>query len=209
MDLNFHCEATGQYRTISSSNFQWLTSYSRNLCPLLAGPARTDHNTAYPGGGASKQIMVAIATFGTARPPKLHENRRIDPKHRRYDQDLDSCTAVDAGRRSHVLSPVFVTRTLCSILGLFRYKPEWYVVSDRTQTLIFLSNPIKYNWSRFLSSLIWIPCVNMDTMSPDQHASRNVETPSVLQTFFLETRLGELGRLSRLEPRHGPFSTFR
>ena len=150
MDLNFHCEATGQYRTISSSNFQWLTSYSRNLCPLLAGPARTDHNTAYPGGGASKQIMVAIATFGTARPPKPHENRRIDPKHRRYDQDLDSCTAVDAGRRSHVLSPVFVTRTLCSILGLFRYKPEWYVVSDRTQTLIFLSNPIKYNWSRFL-----------------------------------------------------------
>ena len=122
----------------------------RVVTGATAAITATDHITAYPGGGASKQIMVAIATFGTARPPKLHENRRIDPKHRRYDQDLDSCTAVDAGRRSHVLSPAFVTRTLCSILGLFRYKPEWYVVSDRTQTLIFLSNPIKYNWSRFL-----------------------------------------------------------
>ena len=50
----------------------------------------------------------------------------------------------------------------------------------------------------------------MDTMSPDNTPRENVEAPSVLQTFLLETRLRELGRLSRLEPRHGPFSsTFR
>ena len=38
-------------------------------------------------------------------------------------------------------------------------------------------------------------------MSPDQNAYReNVETPSVFQTSFLEAMLGELGRLSCLEP---------
>ena len=38
----------------------------------------------------------------------------------------------------------------------------------------------------------------------------NVETLSVFQTSFLEAMLGELGRLSCLEPRHGSFSsTFR
>ena len=38
--------------------------------------------------------------------------------------------------------------------------------------------------------LMWIPF-------PDQHASgKNVETPSVFQTSFLEAMLGELGKLS-------------
>ena len=37
----------------------------------------------------------------------------------------------------------------------------------------------------------------------------NVETPSAFQTSFLEAMLGELGRLSCLETRHGAFSTFR
>ena len=37
----------------------------------------------------------------------------------------------------------------------------------------------------------------------------NVEAPSAFQTSFLEAMLGELGRLSCLETRHGSFSTFR
>ena len=48
---------------------------------------------------------------------------------------------------------------------------------------------------------IWIPCPRTNT------PRENVESASVLQTFFLETRLGELGRLSHLEPRHGPHFT--
>ena len=50
------------------------------------------------------------------------------------------------------------------------------------------------------NTYVWIPCPRTNT------PRENVETPSVLQTFFLETRLGELGRLSHLEPRHGLFS---
>ena len=51
----------------------------------------------------------------------------------------------------------------------------------------------------------------MDTMSPDQRAfGKNVETPSASQPSFLEAMLGELGRLSCLETRHGSCSsTFR
>ena len=48
---------------------------------------------------------------------------------------------------------------------------------------------------------LWIPCPRTNT------PRENVETPSVFQTSFLETMLGELGRLSCLETRHGAFST--
>ena len=42
------------------------------------------------------------------------------------------------------------------------------------------------------------------------NVSHPVETPSIFQTLFLETMLGELGRLSCPETRHGVFSsTFR
>ena len=52
--------------------------------------------------------------------------------------------------------------------------------------------------------VMWIPCPRTNT------PRKNVETPSVFQTSFLEAMLGELGRLSYLEPRHGSFSsTFR
>ena len=46
-----------------------------------------------------------------------------------------------------------------------------------------------------------MPCPRTNT------PGENVETPSVFQPLFLEAMLGELGRLSCLEPRHGPFST--
>ena len=50
----------------------------------------------------------------------------------------------------------------------------------------------------------------MDAMSPDHTHGESVEIPSIFQTSFLESMLGELGRLSCLETRHGPFSsTFR
>ena len=52
-------------------------------------------------------------------------------------------------------------------------------------------------------SELWIPCPRTNT------PTENVETPSAFQTSFLEAMLGELGRLSRLETRHGAFSTFR
>ena len=64
-----------------------------------SAPTTTDHITSYPGGGASKKkTAVAIAIFQTARSPKQHENRGVDPKHRRYAQDFDSCTAVAVAR---------------------------------------------------------------------------------------------------------------
>ena len=51
---------------------------------------------------------------------------------------------------------------------------------------------------------MWIPCPRINT------PRKNVETPSAFQTSFLAARLGELGRLSCLETRHGSFScTFR
>ena len=52
--------------------------------------------------------------------------------------------------------------------------------------------------------VMWIPC------PPTNTSRENVETPSAFQTSFLETMLGELGRLPCLETRHGAFSfTFR
>ena len=52
--------------------------------------------------------------------------------------------------------------------------------------------------------LVWIPCPRTNT------PRENVETPSAFQISFLEAMLGELGRLSCLETRHGSFSsTFR
>ena len=55
------------------------------------------------------------------------------------------------------------------------------------------------NWG-----VMWIPCPRTNT------PRENVETPSAFQTSFLEAMLGELGRLSCLETRHGAFSsTFR
>ena len=51
---------------------------------------------------------------------------------------------------------------------------------------------------------MWIPCPLTNT------PRENVETPSAFQTSFREAMLGELGRLSCLETRHGSFSsTFR
>ena len=50
---------------------------------------------------------------------------------------------------------------------------------------------------------MWIPC------PPTNTPRETVETLSVFQTSFLEAMLGEFGRLSCLEPRHGSFSTFR
>ena len=59
----------------------------------------TDHSTAYPGGGVKKEAMaVAIASFQTARSPKQHENRGIDPKHRGYAEESDSFTPVAVAR---------------------------------------------------------------------------------------------------------------
>ena len=69
-----------------------------------------------------------------------------------------------------------------------------------------VSNAAFRYWSDFAMIVLlplWIPCPRTNT------PRENVETPSVFQTSFLETMLGELGRLSCLEPRHGPFSTFR
>ena len=52
--------------------------------------------------------------------------------------------------------------------------------------------------------VMWIPCLQTNT------PRENVETPSAVQTLFLEAMLGDLRRLSCLEPRHGSFtSTFR
>ena len=53
------------------------------------------------------------------------------------------------------------------------------------------------NWG-----VMWISCPRTNT------PRENVETPSAFQTSFLEAMLEELGRLSRLETRHGSFSTF-
>ena len=51
---------------------------------------------------------------------------------------------------------------------------------------------------------VWIPCSRINT------PRENIETPSAFHTSFLEVMLGELGRLSCLETRHGSFSsTFR
>ena len=55
----------------------------------------------------------------------------------------------------------------------------------------------------YFCCLMWIPCPRTNT------PRENVETPSAFQTSFLEAMLGELGRLSCLETRHGSFSTFR
>ena len=55
-----------------------------------------------------------------------------------------------------------------------------------------------------LADSMWIPCPRTNT------PRENVETPSAFQISFLEAMLGELGRLSCLETRHGSFSsTFR
>ena len=55
-----------------------------------------------------------------------------------------------------------------------------------------------------LGGVMWIPCLQTNT------PRENVETPSAVQTLFLEAMLGDLRRLSCLEPRHGSFtSTFR
>ena len=51
---------------------------------------------------------------------------------------------------------------------------------------------------------MWIPCSRTNT------PRENVDTPSDYRNSFLQTMLGELGRLSCLETRHGAFSsTFR
>ena len=49
----------------------------------------------------------------------------------------------------------------------------------------------------------------MDAIPRINTPRENVETPSAFQTSFLEAMLGELGRSSCLETRHGAFSTFR
>ena len=41
------------------------------------------------------------------------------------------------------------------------------------------------------------------------NVSHPVETPSIFQTLFLETMLGELGGMSFLKIHHGTFSTLR
>ena len=65
-----------------------------------AAPTPADHNTAYPGGGASKNTMaVAIAIFRTARSPKQHENRGIEPKHHARGAKNDSFLACAAKKR--------------------------------------------------------------------------------------------------------------
>ena len=56
-------------------------------------------------------------------------------------------------------------------------------------------------WDEIHLPIMWIPCSRTNT------PRENVETPSVFQTWFLETMLGELGRLSCLETRHGAFSS--
>ena len=59
-----------------------------------AAPTNTDHSTACPGVGSSKQIMaVARTIFPPARSAKRDENHAIDPKYR-GSQDFDSCIAV-------------------------------------------------------------------------------------------------------------------
>ena len=71
----------------------------RTAAGAPAAPTPSDHSTAYPGGGASKNSMaVAVANFRTTRSPDQHEKRGIDPKHRGHAQDLDSCTAVAVPR---------------------------------------------------------------------------------------------------------------
>ena len=54
---------------------------------------------------------------------------------------------------------------------------------------------------RLLYRDVWIPCPRTNT------PTENVETPSVFQTSFLEAMLGELGRISCLDSRHGSFSS--
>ena len=62
-----------------------------------AAPTSTDHSTAHPGAGASKQI-VAVATkpnFSTSSSiAQKAREPRDRPKAQGYDQDFDSCTAV-------------------------------------------------------------------------------------------------------------------
>ena len=50
---------------------------------------------------------------------------------------------------------------------------------------------------------MWVPCSRINT------PTENVDTFSVFQTSFQEAMLGELGRLSCPETRHGAFPTFR
>ena len=81
-------------------------------------------------------------------------------------------------------------------LPQLRRRPYHNYDINYTTTNIFLSQtktPVK----------IWIPCPRTNT------PRASVETPSVFQTSLLEAMLGELGRLSYLEPRHGSFSTSR
>ena len=56
----------------------------------------TDHSTTYPGGGASKKIMVvASPILPPARSAKCHDNQAKRPKTQRIAQIFnDSCIAV-------------------------------------------------------------------------------------------------------------------
>ena len=66
---------------------------------VTAVPTPTDNIAAYPGGDASKQIIVvASPIFQPARSVKRHENRVIDRKYGGYTQDFDSCIAVAVPR---------------------------------------------------------------------------------------------------------------
>ena len=131
-------------------------------------------------------MAVAIAIFQTARSPKQHEKRRIDPKHRGYtlktsitappslfrgwhfrarsaharDAESDSFLACAAKKKERLaavstrrsmpsVSSALVGvyhRALCEMLRFSYFfemnQNDTYVVSDRTQTRIFLSTPI-------------------------------------------------------------------
>ena len=83
------------------------------------------------------------------------------------------------------------------------------VLSSTRVELLVLRRTILRSITIFNSILIffkqlWIPCPRTNT------PRENFETLSAFQTSFLEAVLGELGRLSCLETRHGAFSsTFR
>ena len=96
------------------------------------------------------------------------------------------CTDIQALSESPLEVCILTRRvvTLCPWLHCFRVLVEFELYHHQ-------------NWG-----VMWIPYPWTNT------PRENVETRYTFQTSFLEAMLGELGRLSCLETRHGAFSTF-
>ena len=114
---------------------------------------------------------------------------------------------------STVLSSLSACRAVLSIVskGVYKHPSVKRIATGRlyiNQTcwypLSLIPLLLSFGGVRFLSPPnwgMWIPCPRTNT------PRESVEAPSVFQTSFLEAMLGELGRLSCLETRHGAFSS--